>query len=95
MFTYSNSAGLLMGLARGGMMFMIILLLPGIWLPFHGYSYKSTPFWAGIYMIPLILGTAIMDPISGMLSDKYGPRWIATGGMLIDAIGFILLALLP
>ena len=95
MFTYSNSAGLLMGLARGGMMFMLILMLQGIWLPLHGYSYESTPFWAGIYMIPLILGTAIMGPISGMLSDKYGPRWISTGGMLISAIGFILLALLP
>ena len=95
MFAYSNAAGLLAALTQGGVMFMLILLLQGIWLPLHGYSYASTPFWAGIYMIPLILGTAIMGPISGALSDKYGPRGIATGGMLISALGFILLAALP
>jgi len=95
MFAYSNAAGLLAALTQGGVMFMIILLLQGIWLPLHGYSYASTPFWAGIYMIPLILGTAIMGPISGALSDKYGPREIATGGMIISAVGFILLAALP
>ncbi len=95
MFTYANGAGLLSALSRGGMMFMLILLLQGIWLPLHGYSYASTPFWAGIYMIPLTIGIIIMGPTSGALSDKYGPRWIATIGMLICALAFILLALLP
>lgn len=60
-------------------MFMLIMLLQGIWLLLHGYSYESTPFWAGIYMLPLTIGVIIMGPISGWLSDKYGPRWIATG----------------
>jgi MFS family permease len=95
MFTYANAAGLLSALSRGGMMFMLILLLQGIWLPLHGYSYASTPFWAGIYMIPLTIGIIIMGPTSGALSDKYGPRWIATIGMLICTLAFILLALLP
>jgi MFS family permease len=95
MFTYANAAGLLSSLSRGGMMFMLILLLQGIWLPLHGYSYQSTPFWAGIYMIPLTIGIIIMGPISGALSDKYGPRWIATLGMVISALAFILLAALP
>jgi EmrB/QacA subfamily drug resistance transporter len=95
MFAYSNAAGLLAALTQGGVMFMLILLLQGIWLPLHGYSYASTPFWAGIYMIPLILGTAIMGPISGVLSDRYGPREIATGGMIINAVGFIFLSALP
>ncbi len=95
MFSYANAAGMLSALSRGGMMFMLILLLQGIWLPLHGYSYSSTPFWAGIYMIPLTVGIIIMGPISGILSDKYGPRWIATGGMLLSALAFLLLAALP
>ncbi len=95
MFTYANVAGFLSALSRGGMMFMLILLLQGIWLPLHGYSYESTPFWAGVYMLPLTLGVIIMGPISGILSDKYGPRWIATIGMIMNTIGFIILASLP
>ena len=95
MFSYANAAGLLSSLSRGGMMFMLILLLQGIWLPLHGYSYESTPFWAGIYLIPLTVGIAIMGPVSGALSDKYGPRWIATTGMVMSAIAFLVLAALP
>lgn len=95
MFSYANVAGLLSSLARGGMMFMLILLLQGIWLPLHGYSYDSTPFWAGIYLLPLTAGIAIMGPISGSLSDRYGPRWIATIGMVISTISFLVLAVLP
>jgi MFS family permease len=95
MFTYANLAGLLSSLSRGGLMFMLILLLQGIWLPLHGYSYQSTPFWAGIYMIPLTIGIIIMGPISGVLSDRYGPRWIATIGMIISTISFLLLVVLP
>ena len=95
MFTYANMASLMNSLSRGGVMFMLILLLQGIWLPLHGYSYESTPFWAGIYMIPITMGIIIMGPLSGMFSDKYGPRWIATSGMVINAIAFLILALLP
>jgi len=94
-FMYANLAGLLGALGRGGMMFMLILLLQGIWLPLHGYSYSSTPFWAGIYMLPLTAGIIIMGPISGILSDTYGPRWIATIGMIIVTLAFLVLAALP
>lgn len=94
-FAYANIAGLLGALGRGGMMFMLILLLQGIWLPLHGYSYASTPFWAGVYMLPLTAGIIIMGPISGILSDSYGPRWIATAGMVIITISFLVLAALP
>jgi len=94
-FAFANIAGLLTTLAQGGMMFSIILLLQGIWLPLHGYSYSSTPFWAGIYMIPLTLGLIIMGPIAGTLSDKYGPRGIATFGMVISTIAFLILANIP
>ena len=94
-FAYANMASLLGSLGRGGMMFMLILLLQGIWLPLHGYSYSSTPFWAGIYMLPLTAGIVIMGPLSGTLSDTYGPRWIATRGMIIVTVSFLLFAVLP
>ena len=94
-FSYANIAGFLGAIARGGVMFMLILLLQGIWLPLHGVAYADTPLWAGIYMLPLTIGLIVMAPIAGILSDKYGPRWIATGGMLLVAFSFLLLALLP
>ena len=94
-FAFANIAGLLGSLGRGGLMFMLILLLQGIWLPLHGYSYASTPFWAGIYMLPLTAGIVIMGPLSGVLSDTYGPRWISTGGMIIVTTSFIMFAALP
>jgi MFS family permease len=95
MFSFANLAGLSNSLARGGMMFMLIILLQGIWLPLNGYSYESTPFWAGVYMLPLTLGMAIMGPISGHMSDNYGPRWISTIGMVINTVAFLVLASLP
>ena len=76
-------------------MFMLIIWLQGIWLPLHGYSFEQTPLWAGIYMLPLTIGFVIMGPISGLFSDKYGPRWISTAGMLLVAVSFVMLALLP
>jgi MFS family permease len=94
-FAYGNAAGFLSAIARGGVMIILIMLLQGIWLPLHGYSFESTPFWAGVYMLPLTLGFVIMGPASGLFSDKYGPRWISTVGMLLVAVSFIILALLP
>lgn len=94
-FAYANLASFTAAIARGGVMFMLILLLQGIWLPLHGYSFEDTPFWAGIYMLPMTLGFIIMGPISGILSDKYGPRWIATAGMTLVTLVFIGLAMLP
>lgn len=94
-FSYANIASFMSAIGRGGVMFMLILLLQGIWLPLHGYSYADTPFWAGIYMLPMTAGFIVMGPLSGMLSDKYGPRWIATGGMTIVTLMFLALAVLP
>jgi MFS family permease len=94
-FAYANLASFTSAIARGGVMFMLILLLQGIWLPLHGYSYESTPFWAGVYMLPMTVGFIVMGPLSGILSDKYGPRWIATGGMSLVALCFLALAALP
>jgi MFS family permease len=94
-FTAGNGAGLLASIGRGGLQFMLIIWLQGIWLPLHGYSFESTPLWAGIYMLPLTIGFLIAGPLSGWLSDRYGARPFATGGMVVAAASFGLLMVLP
>jgi MFS family permease len=94
-FSAGNLAALLAAMGRGGLQFILIIWLQGIWLPEHGYSFSETPLWAGIYMLPLIAGLLIAGPASGWLSDRFGARPFATGGMLIAATSFALLIVLP
>ena len=94
-FTAGSIAALLSALSRGGLMFMLILWLQGIWLPIHGYSFADTPLWAGISMLPLSVGFLVAGPLSGRLADRYGARPFATGGMILSAIGLLLLVALP
>jgi MFS family permease len=94
-FAAGNVATLLSSIGRGGLQFVLIIWLQGIWLPLHGYSFEQTPLWAGIYMLPLIAGFLIAGPASGFLSDRYGARPFATGGMILAALSFILLEQLP
>jgi MFS family permease len=94
-FTFGNLAGLLASVGRGGLQFMLIIWLQGIWLPLHGYSYESTPFWAGIYLLPLTVGFLVSGPLSGTLSDRFGARTFATAGLLIVAATFLLLLVIP
>src|SRR4029078_7563060 len=82
-------------LGRGGLMFMLIIWLQGIWLPLHRYSFSETPLWAGIYMLPLTVGFLVAGPASGRLSDRFGARPFATGGMVFAALAVLLLELLP
>ena len=94
-FTFGTLSTFLSAVARGGLLFMLIIWLQGIWLPLHGYDFTETPLWAGIYMLPLTLGMLVAGPTSGYLSDRFGARWFATGGMLGAALSFLLLSLLP
>jgi MFS family permease len=94
-FTFGTLSTFLSAVARGGLMFMLIIWLQGIWLPQHGYDFTETPLWAGIYMLPLTVGMLLAGPTSGYLSDRFGSRPFATGGMLGAAVSFILLSLLP
>src|SRR5689334_16206527 len=94
-FTLGNTANLLASLGRGGLQFVLIIWLQGIWLPQHGYSFEETPLWAGIYMLPMTVGFLVAGPLSGVLSDRLGTRWFSTGGMLLTAASFVLLELLP
>jgi MFS family permease len=94
-FTFGTLSTFLSAVARGGLMFMLIIWLQGIWLPQHGYDYANTPLWAGIYMLPLTLGMLVAGPTSGYLSDRFGARPFATAGMLGAALSFALLLTLP
>jgi MFS family permease len=94
-FTAGNIAGLAVAIARGGLQFMLIIWLQGIWLPLHGYDFSDTPFWAGILLLPLTVGILISGPVSGFLSDRFGARGFATAGMVVFGASFIGLMLLP
>jgi MFS family permease len=94
-FAAGNAASLLGSIARGGLQFMLVIWLAGIWLPLHGYKYVDTPLWAGIYMLPLTAGFLIAGPISGYLSDRFGPRPFATSGLALAACCFAGLMLMP
>ena len=94
-FTAGNLAGLAVAIARGGLQFMLIIWLQGIWLPLHGYDYSQTPLWAGIFLLPLTAGFLVSGPVAGFLSDRFGSRGIATAGMAVFGGSFIGLMLLP
>jgi MFS family permease len=95
MFAAGNTSSFLASIARGGLQFMLIIWLQGIWLPLHGYDFAVTPLWAGIYLLPLLGGFILMGPISGALSDRFGARLFSTMGMSIQVVCFILLTFLP
>ncbi|WP_308314579.1 MFS transporter [Streptomyces sp. CME 23] len=94
-FTAGNLAALLTAIARGGLQFMLIIWLQGIWLPLHGYDYADTPLWAGIFMLPLTLGFLLAGPISGYLSDRFGARLFSTAGLCLVACSFLGLLAVP
>jgi len=94
-YTLGNIANLMASLGRGGLQFILIIWLQGIWLPQHGYTYEETPLWAGIYMLPMTLGFLISAPLSGILSDRRGAYWFTTGGMVVTAATFFALTVLP
>ena len=94
-FGMGNLAGLMASVGRGGLQFMLIIWLQGIWLPLHGYSFESTPLWAGIYMLPMTAGYLIAGPLAGSLADRYGARPFTVGGMLLAAFSFIALVMIP
>src|SRR6476659_4844281 len=94
-FGMGNLAGLMSSMGRGGLQFMLIIWLQGIWLPLHGYSFESTPLWAGIYMLPMTAGFLVAGPLAGSLSDRFGARPFTVGGMLLMATTFVALVMIP
>ena len=94
-FAAGNLAQFLGSIGRGGLQFMLMIWFQGIWLPQHGYRFADTPLWAGIYLIPFTLGFVVAGPVCGRLSDRYGARWFATGGMLLSAAMYLLMMTFP
>jgi len=94
-FSVANFTNFIASMARQGILLMMLVLLQGIWLPLHGVPYSQTPFWAGLYLIPNMLGFAALGPISGILSDRYGSKVFTSLGLFVSALGFFLLSLLP
>ena len=94
-FAAGNLANFMVSLGRGGMQFMLIIWLQGIWLPLHGYSFSRTPLWAGIYLVPLTIGFLVSAPLSGVLSDRFGAKGFTVGGALLTALSFLFLLFLP
>ncbi|HWF41782.1 MAG TPA: MFS transporter [Acidothermaceae bacterium] len=94
-FTAGNAASLAASIARGGLQFVLIIWLQGIWLPLHGYDYSHTPLWAGIFLLPLTVGFLVSGPVAGYLSDRFGARAFATAGMLVFGGSFVGLMVLP
>jgi MFS family permease len=94
-FTAGNTAGLLTAMSRGGLQFMLIIWLQGIWLPLHGYSFARTPLWAGIYLLPLTVGFLAAGPLSGALSDRKGARTLSTCGLMVSMLSYVGLIVLP
>ncbi|MHA7666157.1 MFS transporter [Mycolicibacterium sp. HS_4_1] len=94
-FGMGNLAGLMSSVGRGGLQFMLIIWLQGIWLPLHGYDFESTPLWAGIYLLPATVGFLVAAPVAGTLSDRLGARPLAVGGMLLMAVTFVALLIIP
>ena len=94
-FACGNIANLCSGIARGGLQFMLIIWLQGIWLPLHGYSFEQTPLWSAIFMVPLTIGFLVAGPVAGYFSDRIGGVPFAVGGMVLGAASFILLMVLP
>ncbi len=88
-------ASFLAAMGRGGLQFMLIIWLQGVWLPQHGYGFSQTPLWAGIAMIPLTVGFLISGPVSGILADRFGARGIATAGLVGSVLCFLALESLP
>ncbi len=94
-FGMGNLANLMSSVGRGGLQFMLIIWLQGIWLPLHGYSFESTPLWSGIYLLPTTFGFLIGAPLAGRLSDRYGARPPSVAGMLLMAATFVGLVMIP
>jgi MFS family permease len=94
-FGMGNLAGLMSSVGRGGLQFMLIIWLQGIWLPLQGYEFESTPLWAAIYMLPVTVGFLVAGPLAGALSDRIGARPFTVGGMLLMAASFIALVVIP
>ena len=86
-FSYGSFALLLNALANGAVTIVLVFYL-------QGPTMRLTPLVAGIFLVPMSASLAIIGPISGFLSDRYGQRFFAVLGLVTSIIGFALLSLI-
>ncbi|OLL70044.1 putative transmembrane efflux protein [Pseudonocardia sp. Ae168_Ps1] len=55
----------------------------------------SGPAAAGLALLAFPLGMVVAGPAAGQLADRYSPRAVAIAGVVLAAVGFALLAVLP
>jgi EmrB/QacA subfamily drug resistance transporter len=84
-FISSNIAIFFNSLARGAFTFVMVFYL-------QGPTMHLNPLDSGIYLIPVSLALAIFAPITGWFYDKYRSQIISQTGMIVSAVGFVLLA---
>ncbi|MHB8460053.1 MAG: MFS transporter [Candidatus Limnocylindrales bacterium] len=81
LFAMGNLTSLLNGVARNGVLFLLVFYLQG--------AKGDDPVTAGILLAPLAVGLLVLSPISGALADRYGSRLLATLGMVVTGIGLL------
>lgn len=86
-FAGGNTAGFLSGLARGAFTFMMSFYLQGV--------LGDSALTAGVLLIPMSIATAIVGPISGIMSDKHGSFYFAAGGLGVTSVAFFIMRQLP
>lgn len=79
LFAAGNLTGLLNGVARNGVLFLLVFYLQG--------AKGEDPVEAGIRLAPLAAGLLVLSPIAGALADRFGSRVLATTGMVVTGIG--------
>ncbi len=85
LFAAGNAAIFINSLARGTVSIVLVFYL-------QGPSMNLSPLVAGIFLLPISISMAALGPVSGWLSDRYGARGLSTLGLIVSAMGFLLLA---
>ncbi|MBE3558196.1 MAG: MFS transporter [Ktedonobacteraceae bacterium] len=84
LFTMASLSGLLNGIARGAVLFLLIFYLQG--------PYGQDPLTAGLMLTPFGAAFLLIGPLSGFLSDRFGSKFLAPAGLAISAVGLLGLA---
>jgi MFS family permease len=81
LFALANLSGLLNGVARGAVLFLLIFFLQG--------PYGQNPLAAGLLLIPFGAAFMVVGPLSGRLSDRVGSRVLAPLGLGISSLALL------
>jgi EmrB/QacA subfamily drug resistance transporter len=86
-FASGMAANLLASMARGGLSLVLVFYFQGVLL--------LSAFTAGLQLIPFSVAFVTLGPLSGYLSDRFGSRGLATGGVLVVSAALFWFGLFP